>query len=196
MVKSKFRLALCLLSSLFCAFACSTSEASASYRLTAGQEKFSQVVASLTAMNINVIRAWCFAEDNGSAAARHDRQHKHNWLNIGYYDSGAGSETKTSIWHNPTQAGIATAAFLQGQFLHPSAGIRRIWPSRLKHSAKTLINYIWKSGWASSGYGHGSWIFGAYRGLRHKSQPKTTYVRLWRNPDTHKRMTVGCPFGC
>ena len=195
MIKSRSITRFLMLCSVLFIFVAASSDASAAYKLTAGQEKFSQVVASLTAMDINVIRAWCFAEDNGVPAARHQRQHKHNWLNIGYYDTGAGSETKTSVWRDPAKAGVATAAFMQFRFLHASKPIRRIWSSR-HSSARTQINYIWKSGWATSGYGHGSWIFGAYKGLHHKAQPRYSYVRNWLNPDTHKRINVGCPFGC
>jgi len=124
--------------------------------LTPAQEVFAKRLAKNTGLNVNVIRGWTLAEESSGAAQQRVRQGNHNWLNIGYFDSGAAKWAKGGgPFSNPVAAADATTQFLKGQRWGASSGIQGI----LKYagqSPQAQIGAISKSGWASSGYGGGS----------------------------------------
>jgi hypothetical protein len=102
-----------------------------------------------------VIAAWTTAEESGGAAQSREREDNHNWLNIGYFDSGPGTITKNEAFKNPDGAAAQTAKFLKGEWGGASSGIRGILGS-IKGGAMSQIDAIANSGWASSGYEKGN----------------------------------------
>lgn len=130
--------------------------------LQPNQELFAKTLSGLTGLNLDVIRGWTLAEESSNAAARRQAQGNNNWLNIGYFDSGAASWAKGGgPFSNPRSAAQATAQFLKGQRWGASPGIRQIL-STAGASPQDQINAIAKSGWASSGYGGGSHLAKTY----------------------------------
>lgn len=129
--------------------------------LLPAQELFAQHLSKLTGLNKNVIRGWALAEESSSAAQKRAAQGNHNWLNIGYFDSGAGSLTKNQDWNDPVRAANATALFLKGQKYGASTGIRNILKS-VGTTPQQQIAAIATSGWASSGYGGGKNLLSTY----------------------------------
>lgn len=123
-------------------------------QLTAGQKQFVRHLAGETGLNSKVLQAWVLAEENGGAAAGRQASHNHNWLNIAYFDSGAGSLTKNKVWSHPNSAAHATAQFLKGEKYGASAGIRKILSTK-GQDVNSQISAIANSGWASSRYNNG-----------------------------------------
>jgi hypothetical protein len=123
--------------------------------LTSGQRQFVSSLAARTNLDPRVLQAWVLAEESGGAAHQREQQGNHNWLNIGYFDSGPGAITKNQAFSNPRSAAHATAEFLQGSKFGASSGIRRIL-STAGHDPQAQIKAIAGSGWASSGYAGGS----------------------------------------
>lgn len=126
--------------------------------LTSGQRTFVKRLARRTGLNSRVLSAWVLAEEGGatsSAAKSRQASKNHNWLNIAYYDSGAGSITKNKVWSDPVSAADATADFLEGTKFGASPGILKIL-STVGHSQEAQIHAIATSGWASSGYNGGA----------------------------------------
>lgn len=152
--------------------------------LTPAQEQFSSRLSSLTGLDKNVIRGWTLAEESDAAARTRVQQGNHNWLNIGYFDSGAGGLTKDTTWSNPMSAAQATADFLSGKRFGPSSGIRAILGYAGK-SPQEQINAIAKSGWASSGYGGGSRLLATYGLVSGQKAPAV--------PGTRGRTLAGAP---
>jgi len=121
--------------------------------LTEGQKIFINTVAKETGLSPRVIAAQVLAEQSGSAATQREAEGNHNWLNIGYFDSGPDpSITGDKGWSNPRTAGKLTAQFFKGKKFGASAGIKNIVNTRGQSDA-AQINAIVNSGWASSGYG-------------------------------------------
>lgn len=118
---------------------------------TSGQVTFIQRLASDSGMNEGVIAAWCLAEESSSAAQARQSADNHNWLNIGYFDSGPGQIAFNSAFGNPTTAADQTFKFLSGTWGGASSGIRSILSTATK-SPQAQISAIQKSGWATSGY--------------------------------------------
>lgn len=129
--------------------------------LTPGQEKFAAVLASRTGMDRNAIRAWVLAEMSSSYAQGREREGNHNWLNVGYFDSGAADWAKKQF-KNPVQAANLTYDFLKGKRFGAAQGIRDILKSAGKDPG-TQLKAIWTSPWASSHYNNGSSLQGTYR---------------------------------
>lgn len=124
--------------------------------LTPQQEQFSSTLSNLTGLDRNVIRGWALAEESGSAAQKRVAQKNFNFLNIGYFDSGAAGWAKGGgPFSNPVTAAKATAQFLKGQRWGASKGIQGIL-STAGQSPAAQIKAIAGSGWASSGYGGGT----------------------------------------
>lgn len=126
--------------------------------LTRGQASFVQHLRAETGLNSRVLSAWVMAEEGGAnspAAQQRERSGNHNWLNIGYFDSGPGAITKDKAFASPQSAARATAEFLKGQKFGASSGIRKILNST-GQSQENQIAAIAKSGWASSGYNNGN----------------------------------------
>jgi hypothetical protein len=124
-------------------------------RFTDGQLKFINKLAAETRLDRRVVGAWVLAEENGSAAQVRERQKNFNWLNIGYFDSGAGKLTKDKTWASPEAAAEATADFLKGRRFGASSGIQKILSSA-GQGASAQVDAIAQSGWASSGYNGGA----------------------------------------
>lgn len=126
------------------------------------QEIFAQHLAKLTGLDANVIRGWTLAEESSGAARQRAAQGNNNWLNIGYFDSGAAQWAKGGgPFSNPVSAAQATAQFLKGQRWGASPGIQRIL-STAGLSPQQQIKAIASSGWASSGYGGGRNLLKTY----------------------------------
>lgn len=120
--------------------------------LTPGQRRFARELAAQTGLNSRAISAWMLAEESGGAAQSRQAQSNHNWLNIGYFDSGPGALTKNQAFRDPVRAAQYTAAFLKGQKGGAAQGIRDI-----LHTAgegpEQQLRAIAASPWASSHYG-------------------------------------------
>src|SRR5262249_4811639 len=84
--------------------------------LTSGQEIFAGKLAELTGLDPRVIAAWTLAEESGSAAQGRQAASNFNWLNIGYFDSGAGQIAFDKSFGDPVSAAEQTARFLKGQW--------------------------------------------------------------------------------
>lgn len=165
--------------------------------LTPNQELFSSHLAKLTGLDPNVIRGWTLAEESSSAAAKRQAQGNNNWLNIGYFDSGAASWAKGGgPFANPQSAAAATAQFLKGQRWGASSGIQKIL-STAGLTPQQQIAAIAKSGWASSGYGGGTNLlktYGLVSGTPAPTMPATTTTptapTLPGQTTTEKRMVA------
>ena len=129
--------------------------------LTSGQEKFAGRLAELTGLDPRVISAWALAEESGSAAQGREGAGNFNWLNIGYFDSGAGAIAFDKAFRDPVSAAEQTAAFLKGKWGGASTGIRAILGS-VGQGPQAQINAIATSGWASSGYAGGANLRSTY----------------------------------
>lgn len=127
------------------------------YTLTRGQSTFVNELAQLSGMNKDVLIAWIVAEEGfgtSSSAQSREMDSNFNWLNVAYYDSGAGALTRNVVWSNPSTAAQAVNDFLRGKKFGPSEGIKAIIKTASK-SAEQQIAAIAGSGWASSGYENG-----------------------------------------
>ncbi|MCW2951834.1 MAG: hypothetical protein JWQ48_1004 [Conexibacter sp.] len=123
--------------------------------LTNGQQQFASRLAAQTGMETGVISAWMLAEESGGAATSRETTNNHDWLNIGYTDSGTYG-AQAAIWDNPITAADATAGWLKGQDTIPgygkaAPGVQAILSSAGQPPA-TQIAALQHSGWASSGY--------------------------------------------
>lgn len=117
---------------------------------TAGQITFIERLAGDTGLDAGVIAAWVYQEENGSAAQGRQSSGNHNWLNIGYFNSGPGQIAFNHAFGNPTTAADQTNDFLRGTWGGASSGIRAILNS-VGQPPATQIRAIQTSGWATSG---------------------------------------------
>lgn len=117
--------------------------------LTPGQKVFAKTLAKETKLSPRVAGAWALAEQSGDAAKQREAEGNHNWLNIGYSDSGPMGLTADKTWSSPKLAAKATAEFLKGQKYGASAGIQSILSARGK-GPQAQIEAIGKSGWATN----------------------------------------------
>jgi hypothetical protein len=129
--------------------------------LTSGQEKFVARLSELTGLNPRVAAAWCLAEESGSAATGRQAANNYNWLNIGYFDSGAGRIAFDQAFSNPVSAAEQTAKFLEGKWGGASSSIRAIL-STVHQDPQAQIMAIANSDWASSHYGGGANLRGTF----------------------------------
>jgi hypothetical protein len=123
--------------------------------MTPGQQQFATQLAAQTGMDPQVIAAWMLAEESGGAATSREAQGNHNWLNIGWTDSGRYG-TAGAVWSDPIAAANATAGWLKGQdtvvgYGRASAGVQSILTSA-GQPPELQIAALQHSGWASSGY--------------------------------------------
>jgi hypothetical protein len=132
--------------------------------LTPGQNKFAGRLAELTGLDPHVVAAWELAEESGSAAQGREAASNFNWLNIGYFDSGAGKIAFDREFGDPISAAEQTAKFLKGDWGGASSSIRAILNS-VGHSPDEQIAAIANSDWASSHYGGGANLHGTYNEL-------------------------------
>jgi len=159
---------------------------------TPGQSQFTERLAAITGLDINVVRAWVYLEMNNSYALGRESAGNFNWLNVGYFNNlnGAGAFQTGQlgkVWKNPITAADATAAFLEGHFLGASPGIRHIMSS-VGMPPRAQIHYIGVSGWATSAYE--TQILGTYKEVARKKQPAKISVR-WTHPITGKVFILG-----
>lgn len=118
--------------------------------LTPGQKVFAKQVAKRTGLNPRVVAAQALAEESGSYATQREAEGNHNWLNIGYFDSGPGQLTQDPNWSNPKSAARSTARFLKGKEYGASEGIKAIIPESKGRGPAAQVSAIANSGWASS----------------------------------------------
>ena len=129
--------------------------------LTSGQAKFAGRLAELTGLDPRVVAAWELAEESGSAAQGREAASNFNWLNIGYFDSGAGKIAFDKTFSDPISAAEQSAKFLKGEWGGASPSIRAILNS-VGHSPDEQMAAIANSDWASSHYGGGANLHGTY----------------------------------
>jgi hypothetical protein len=139
--------------------------------LTQGQKTFARRVAKKTPLSPRVVAAQTLAEQSGEAAQQREAEGNHNWLNIGYFDSGPGELTRDATWSNPKAAADATVRFLKGQEFGPSEGIKAILPASKGRSDREQIAAIANSGWASNP-GYQELIEGTHDLIGVKQNPK------------------------
>ena len=111
-----------------------------------------------------MVAAWELAEESGSAAQGREAASNFNWLNIGYFDSGAGKIAFDKTFGDPISAAEQTAKFLKGDWGGASSSIRAIL-STVGHSPDEQMSAIANSDWASSHYGGGANLHGTYNEL-------------------------------
>jgi hypothetical protein len=129
--------------------------------LTSGQEKFAGRLAELTGLDPRVVSAWELAEESGGAAQAREAAGNFNWLNIGYFDSGAGKIAFDKSFGDPISAAEQTADFLKGKWGGASPGIRAIL-NTVGRDPQEQMSAIANSGWASSHYGGGANLRATY----------------------------------
>jgi hypothetical protein len=129
--------------------------------LTSGQEKFAGRLAELTGLDPRVVSAWELAEESGGAAQAREAAGNFNWLNIGYFDSGAGKIAFDKSFGDPVSAAEQTANFLKGKWGGASPGIRAIL-NTVGRDPQEQMSAIANSGWASSHYGGGANLRATY----------------------------------
>jgi len=132
--------------------------------LTPGQERFAGRLAQLTGLDPRVVAAWELAEESGGAAQGREAASNFNWLNIGYFDSGAGKIAFDKEFGDPISAAEQSAKFLKGEWGGASSSIRAIL-STVGHSPAEQMAAIANSDWASSHYGGGANLRGTYNEL-------------------------------
>jgi hypothetical protein len=135
-----------------------------SHLLTSGQETFVAHLSQLTGLSPRVAAAWTLAEESGSAAQARQAASNYNWLNIGYFDSGAGKIAFDKAFSDPVSAAEQTANFLKGNWGGASPSIRAIL-STISQSPEQQMSAIANSDWASSHYYGGSSLRGTYAEL-------------------------------
>ena len=132
--------------------------------LTSGQETFVAHLAQLTGLSPRVAAAWTLAEESGSAAQARQAASNYNWLNIGYFDSGAGKIAFDKAFSDPVSAAEQTANFLKGNWGGASPSIRAIL-STVSENPQEQISAIANSDWASSHYYGGASLRGTFQEL-------------------------------
>lgn len=140
-------------------------------RFTPGQVIFIDRFATNTGLDKNVVAAWVYSEQNGSAAQYYENKKFFNWLNIGVTDSGSYG-TGNSFWSSPVSAADASATWLQGGYIpgfgYASSGIRRI-AQTAGMSPLAQISAIQNSGWASSHYPNLPSVYASLAGSKYPS---------------------------
>lgn len=132
--------------------------------LNPGQQKFVSSLAQKTGLDPHVIAAWTLAEESGGAAQQRAASGNHNWLNIGYFDSGAGKLAHDKLFANPESAAAATAQFLKGKRWGASPQIQAILDSAGKTPAEQMAA-ITGSNWASSHYKNSNGLRNTYKAV-------------------------------
>lgn len=125
--------------------------------LTKGQRAFARRLAQRTGLNPRLIGGWLLHEQSAGHARAREQQGNHNWLNIGYTDSGQRG-TGNQFWRDPIRAADVTADWLQGRFNVPgfgraAPGIRAFSRTAGQPLGKQ-IQALRDSGWATSRYPH------------------------------------------
>ena len=123
--------------------------------MTPGQRVFATQLAAETGLHPQVVASWMLAEQSSTAARSREAAGNHNWLNIGWTDSGTYG-ANAAVWSDPAAAAHATAGWLKGQetvdgYGRASAGVQSILTA-VGQSPEAQIAALQRSGWASSGY--------------------------------------------
>jgi hypothetical protein len=121
----------------------------ASSILTTDQAAFAAALATQSGLDVNVVGAWCLAEQSGGAAQARQAAGNNNWLDIGYFDSGPGAIAFNSAFATPLTGASQSAAFLKGTWGGASSGIRAILRTS-GGSPSAQIAAIGSSGWATN----------------------------------------------
>lgn len=129
------------------------------------QDEFAATLAARTGLDYLVIAAWCLAEESSSAAASRESEGNNNWLNIGYFDSGAGAIAFNSAFKSPITGANQTDAFLRGTWGGAVQGIRDIL-NTVHQGPEQQMAAIASSGWATSTYDHGATLRTLYKQLQ------------------------------
>jgi hypothetical protein len=127
----------------------------AAQMMTPGQQQFATQLAAQTGLDPQVVAAWMLSEESGGAADSREQQGNHNWLNIGWTDSGRYG-TAGAVWADPVSAANATAGWLKGQdtiagYGKASPGVQSILTT-VGQPADVQLAALQHSGWASGGY--------------------------------------------
>ncbi len=129
---------------------------------TVGQVTFIEQLAKNTGLDAGVIAAWVYLEENGSAALSRQSAGNHDWLNVGYTDSGPLG-TQNPVWNNPSSAANATANWIKGTWNDPGFGNAAASIQGILATAgqgpQQQIAAIQGSHWASSGYPNFSAVY-------------------------------------
>jgi hypothetical protein len=133
--------------------------------LTPGQSKFAGRLAELTGLDPHVVAAWELAEESGGAAQGREAASNFNWLNIGYFDSGAGKMAFDKAFSDPISAAEQSAKFLKGEWGGASSSIRAILAS-VGQSPEQQLQAIANSDWASTHYRGGADLRGTFDELK------------------------------
>lgn len=141
------------------------------------QAAFTAALAKATGLNPKVIAAWTLAEESGSAASQRAAQSNNNWLNIGYYDSGAGKLAHDKLFSTPESAAAATADFLRGKRWGAAQGIQDILKTVGKGPAAQMAA-ITNSPWASSHYKNSGGLRNTFKSVTGEQLPDTTALPL------------------
>lgn len=133
-----------------------TTASASSGLLTSDQELFGARLVADTGLDPQVVAAWMYAEENGSAAQDRQASDNNDWLNIGFTGPatfGGGD----SIWSSPITAADATAGWMAGRATVPGYD-----PTKDESILAILgtagqpplaqLSAIEKSDWASSHY--------------------------------------------
>ena len=132
-----------------------TVSAKAAGLMTPGQRVFAERLAAETGLHPQVIAAWMLAEQSSDAARSREAAGNHNWLNIGWTDSGTYGAS-APVWSDPAAAAHATAGWLKGEdtvdgYGRASAGVQSILATA-GQPPEAQVAALQRSGWASSGY--------------------------------------------
>jgi hypothetical protein len=136
-----------------------------SHLLTHGQAVFAAHLSRLTGLDPRVISAWALAEESGGAAQGRESSSNFNWLNIGYFDSGAGKMAFDKSFSDPVSAAEQSAKFLKGEWGGASPLIRAIMQTAGQSPDQQMAS-IANSDWASSHYSGGADLHGTYDELK------------------------------
>lgn len=157
------------------------------------QAAFVAALSKRTGLDPKVVAAWTLAEESGTAASQRAAQGNNNWLNIGYYDSGAGKLAHDRTFADPATAADATAQFLQGKKWGAAQGIRDILKTAGKDPAAQMAA-ITNSPWASSHYKNSNGLRGTYKLVGGEKLPAAASAATLPLPDG-TASTVATPAG-
>src|SRR4051812_32541500 len=146
----------------------------ASAVFTPGQLAFISRYAKDTGLNQQVVAAQVFNEMNNQSAAQRQAAGNHNWLNIGWTDSGQKG-TGNKLWMDPLTAADASARWVKGEWDVPgfgraAPGIQGILKS-VGQGPAAQIAALQNSGWASSRYPNLPSVFQTVNGVKLPNVP-------------------------
>ena len=118
--------------------------------ITPGQKTFTQELSRRTGLAPQAVGGWVLQEMSGDAARRRDAEGYYNYLNVGHFASGEGSQTKEDVWRkSPLSAARQTDRFLRGKAYGASDSIRSILPRAQGKGTAETVDAIADSNWAT-----------------------------------------------